>query len=284
MNAAKPAPRVAAIHDISCFGKCSLTVALPILSAAGIECSVIPTAVLSTHTGGFEGYTYRDLTEDILPIFEHWRGLGLTFDAGYSGFLGSRGQLEIVSEIFGEMKKGGALIVVDPVMADDGRLYSTFGGDFPDGMRRLCAGADVIVPNVTEASLMTGMEYRSGPYARAYIEETLSRLGEITRGLAVLTGVFFDEASLGAACLDVKTGDIDYALAERVPGSYHGTGDVFASVLTAGLVLKMPPREAMRAAAEFTSAAARRTRDAGSDTRFGVNFEAGLAGGLFGGA
>ncbi|MDR2420815.1 MAG: pyridoxamine kinase [Oscillospiraceae bacterium] len=277
-------PRVAAIHDISCFGKCSLTVALPILSAAGIECSVIPTAVLSTHTGGFTGYTYRDLTEDIMPIFEHWRGLGLTFDAGYSGFLGSRGQLEIVSEIFREMKKDGALIVVDPVMADDGRLYSTFGADFPDGMRRLCAGADVIVPNITEAALMTGMEYRNGPYTKEYIEEMLSRLGEITPGLTVLTGVFFDEARLGAACLDVKTGEIGCALAERVPGSYHGTGDVFASVLTAGLTLKMTPLAAMRAAAEFTSAAAKRTKDAGSDTRFGVNFEAGLALGVFGSA
>jgi pyridoxine kinase len=211
-----------------------------------------------------------------MPIFEHWRSLGLTFDAGYSGFLGSPEQLDIVSRIFGEMKKDGALIVVDPVMADDGKLYSTFDESFPLGMRRLCAAADVIAPNLTEACLMTGVPYREGPYTEEYIEETLRRLGEITSGLAVLTGVYFDEARLGAACLDVKTGRIDYALAERVPGSYHGTGDVFASVLTAGLMREMAPREAMRAAAEFTSAAAKRTKDAGSDTRFGVNFEDGL--------
>ncbi|MDR1065414.1 MAG: bifunctional hydroxymethylpyrimidine kinase/phosphomethylpyrimidine kinase, partial [Oscillospiraceae bacterium] len=172
--------RVAAIHDISGFGKCSLTVALPILSAAGIECSVIPTAVLSTHTGGFTGYTYRDLTEDILPVFRHWQSIGLTFDAGYSGFLGSPEQLEIVAGIFGEMKNGGAMIVVDPVMADDGKLYSTFDAAFPDGMRRLCAGADVIVPNITEAALMTGAEYKAGPYTREYIEKLLARLGGIT--------------------------------------------------------------------------------------------------------
>ncbi|MDR0446047.1 MAG: pyridoxamine kinase [Oscillospiraceae bacterium] len=276
-NTTRVARRVAAIHDISGFGKCSLTVALPILSAAGIECSVIPTAVLSTHTGGFEGYTYRDLTTDLLPIFRHWQREGLRFDAGYSGFLGSRAQVELVSEIFGEMKRDGAMIIVDPVMADNGQLYSSFGEDFPDGMRTLCAEADVIVPNITEAALMTGTAYREGPYTAEYIEGMLLKLAEITRGLVVLTGVFFDEARLGAAYIDAGSGGLGFALAERVPGSYHGTGDVFASMLVAGLLRGKPPREAVQTAAEFTSAAAKRTLDAGTDPRFGVDFEGGLS-------
>lgn len=269
-------PRVAAIHDISGFGKCSLTVALPILSAAGIETSVIPTAILSTHTGGFEGYTYRDLTEDVLPIFRHWESLGLEFDAGYSGFLGSAEQLAIVSEIFAAMKARGALIVVDPVMADHGALYPTFDTEFPMGMRGLCERADVIVPNITEAALMLGEEYREGPYTTEYIERLMLKLAELPEKLAVLTGVTFDEDKLGAAVIDVKTKKIEYAMSRRVPGSYHGTGDVFASALVAGLVRGQTPQAALQRAADFTADAAERTLNAGTDIRFGVNFEEGL--------
>ncbi|MDR0904917.1 MAG: pyridoxamine kinase [Oscillospiraceae bacterium] len=269
---------IVAIHDISCFGKCSLTVALPILSAAGIETAVIPTAVLSTHTGGFSGYTYRDLTEDIMPIFRHWQSLGLKFDAAYSGFLGSPEQLGIVEEIFRELAAQGSLIVVDPVMADDGKLYSTFDENFPAGMRRLCERADIIVPNLTEAALILGEPYREGPYTREYIEEILTKLAAIPKKLAVLTGVYFegDEGRLGAACIDVKTRKTEYALAERVPGSYHGTGDVFASALAAGLLLGREPQAAMQRAADFTAAAAKRTLDNGTDRRYGVAFEEGL--------
>ena len=143
--------RVAAIHDISCLGRCSLTVALPIISAAGIECSVLPTAVLSTHTGGFTGFTYRDLTDDILPIADHWRELGIGFDALYTGFLGSFGQIAIVSELFERFKTDENIVLVDPVMADNGELYKIFPPDFPSGMRKLCEQATVIIPNITEA-------------------------------------------------------------------------------------------------------------------------------------
>ena len=269
---------IAAIHDISCFGKCSLTVALPILSAAGFGTAVIPTAVLSTHTGGFTGYTYRDLTDDIRPIFAHWQSLGLKFDAAYSGFLGSEAQLEIVAELYAAMSADGATIIVDPVMADHGALYPSFDATFPAGMRKLCQSADIIVPNLTEAALMLGAEYREGPYERDYIEDMLRSLAKIPRKLAVLTGVSFvgDEEHLGAASIDVQTGEISYAFAERVPGSYHGTGDVFASALTAELLRGKTPQEAMRLAAEFTAAAARRTYESGADIRFGVEFESEL--------
>jgi pyridoxine kinase len=236
--------------------------------------------VLSTHTGGLSGYTYRDLTEDIEPVFAHWQSLGLQLDAVYSGFLGSPEQLAIVGRIFGRAlaRTPGALIVVDPVMADNGRLYATFDPSFPAGMRALCQKADVIVPNMTEAALMLGEAYRDGPYPAAYVDGVLRRLAALPRRYAVLTGVRFDgdEDRLGAAYIDVKTGETGYAMGERIPGSYHGTGDVFASVLTAALVAGRGIGAAMRAAVDFTVGSIARTRSAGTDTRYGVNFEAGL--------
>ena len=146
--------RVAAIHDLSGFGKCSLTVALPILSAAGIEAAALPTAILSTHTGGISGYTYRDLTNDMRPIMKHWKSLDLKFDAIYTGFLGSFEQQEIVKEFFDMFRRDDNLILVDPVMGDNGELYTIFTREFAAGMRSLCEKADIIVPNLTEAALL----------------------------------------------------------------------------------------------------------------------------------
>lgn len=268
--------RVAAIHDISCFGKCSLTVALPVISAAGIETSVIPTAVLSTHTGGFTGFTYRDLTDDILPVVRHWQTLDLQFDAVYTGFLGSFEQIGIVTEVFDALKTKDNLILVDPVMADNGKLYSIFPPDFPEGMRKLCAHADIIVPNMTEAALLVGDEYREGPYGEDYIEGLLKRLADIGPQRVVLTGVYFDGAELGAAIYD--QGDVSYLMSQRIEGYYHGTGDVFASALLAGVLYGLKLADAADAAITLTVESIGRTREAGTDVRFGVNFEAGLAG------
>jgi len=269
--------RVAAIHDISCFGKCSLTVALPVISAMGVEVSAIPTAVLSTHTGGFTGYTFRDLTEDILPIVRHWQALNLRFDAIYTGYLGSFEQIEIVREAFGALKSEDTLLAVDPVMADNGALYAHFPKDFPEGMRKLCAGADVILPNLTEAALLLGEPYAEGPYEREYIEGLLRRLSDLGPGRVVLTGVWLDPEHLGAACYDRSTDRVDISLAPRIEGYYHGTGDVFGSVVVGALMNGCPLAEAAELAVNFTAASIRRTHDAGSDIRFGVNFEAGLA-------
>ncbi|MDR0862748.1 MAG: pyridoxamine kinase [Oscillospiraceae bacterium] len=266
---------VAAVHDISCFGKCSLTVALPIISAAGITCAVVPTAVLSTHTGGFAGYTYRDLTDDIDPIFAHWRELDLRFDAVYSGFLGSPEQLSIVARLFAEARERGAVVIVDPVMADNGELYATFDRDFPRGMRALCEGADIIVPNTTEAALMLNEPCVTGAQSAEYVEGLLRRLAALPSRYAVLTGVERGEL-LGAAYIDVATGEIGYAMGERIPGSYHGTGDVFASTLTAALTLGREIGDSLQIAVDFTVEAIKKTRDAGTPARNGVNFEAGL--------
>ena len=268
--------RVLAVHDISCVGKCSLTVALPIISSAGIECTVMPTAVLSTHTGGFTGYTYRDLTDDLMPILDHWKSLDIRFDSIYTGFLGSFEQIDIVSKLFGELKGKDTIIVVDPVMADNGKLYAIFNKDFPAGMRRLCEKADVIIPNITEAALLLGEEYIEGPYSKEYIEGLLKRLGGIGAKKIILTGVFFDKGHLGAAAYDAEAGTISYSFQDLIPGYYHGTGDVFGSVVVSALMNGADLAEANETAVEFTAESIKRTKDAGTDIRFGVNFEEGL--------
>lgn len=266
-------PRVAAIHDISGFGKCSLTVALPILSAAGIETSVMPTAVLSTHTGGFTGYTYRDLTPDLSSFTSHWKSLGITFDAIYTGFLGSFEQLNLISHFFDEFSTADNLVLVDPVMADHGSLYSLFDLEFVKGMRTLCEKADIIVPNITEACLLTQTEYREGPYSIEFIEELLNKLSKIGPQKIVLTGVFFDDNKLGAATFDKESNNLDFVLGEKIPGFYHGTGDVFASALLSGLLNNFPLKDAAQIAVDFTTESIRKTYEAKTDIRFGVNFE-----------
>lgn len=258
-------------------GKCSLTVALPIISAAGIEVSVIPTAVLSTPTGGFENFTYRDLTDDILPVAEHLRSTGAEFDAFYSGFLGSFRQIDIVSRIFDRLKNENTLIIVDPVIGDNGSLYSVFDDKFPAEMKKLCGKADIIVPNVTEAVFMLGDEYIEGPYTEKYINDLLIRLSDIGPSKIVITGVHIGDNKLGVASYDRDTGKTDYILGEKIEGFYHGTGDIFASVFTAGVMKGLSVSEAAHIAADFTSESILRTKQVGTDRLFGINFEAGLS-------
>ena len=269
--------RVAAIHDISGVGKCSLTVALPIISAAGVECSAMPTAVLSTHTGGFEGFTFRDLTDDMMGIAEHWKKENIKFDAFYSGYLGSLGQIDIVMDIFGMFRTPETLIVVDPVMADNGKLYSLFTFDHVKGMAKLCGHADVVVPNRTEAAFMLGREYKDGPMSREDVDELLRALTGLGAKQAVLTGVYFGEDDLGAACYDSQTGKIDYIEDKRIEGMYHGTGDVFGSFLTGALMRGRSLAEATRIAVDHTCAAIRLTAADGTGPRMGVRFESVLA-------
>ena len=268
--------RLLAIHDISCVGKCSLTVALPILSAAGMECSVLPTAVLSTHTGGFTGYTFRDLTQDIDPICKHWKSLNLRFDGMYTGYLGSFEQLELVSGIFDSLAGEDTLLVVDPVMGDNGALYPLFDAEFAKGMAGLCAKADLIVPNLTEAAYMLGEEYRDGPYTDDYLAGVARRLSALGPRQVVLTGICLDDAHLGAAVYDRGTDRLEYAMEDRIEGYYHGTGDVFASALVGAIHRGLSLRDAAQAAVDFTVASIRRTKEEGTDIRYGVNFESNL--------
>ena len=263
-----------AVHDISCVGRCSLTVALPILSAAGVQCGCLPTAVLSTHTGGFTGYTYRDLTADVRPIERHWQSLGLRFDAIYSGYLGSAEQIALVEELFENVAGESCLRLVDPVMADNGRLYPGFAPDFPQQMKSLCARADIIIPNLTEACLMLNLPYREGPMEESYVREVLQGLGEMGRAVPVLTGVWFDEQNLGTATL--QNGEISYSFAKRQAGLYHGTGDVWGSAFLAARLNGKTIPQACLTACEYTAECVRITSADQSDARFGVRFEAAL--------
>ena len=265
--------RVAAIHDISGFGRCSLTVALPIISSAGTETVAMPTAVLSTHTGGFTGFTYRDLTDDMRPITDHWKSLELKFDSIYTGFLGSFEQQDIVIEFFEKFKTEDNLVVVDPVMADNGELYSIFTPEFAVGMRRVCNKADIIIPNMTEAALLIGERYNPGPYTEEYIEEVLKKLAALGPDRVVLTGVFFDDEHLGAASYVHSVDEISYSFSKRVPGYFHGTGDVFGSALIAALMNDFDLHQASEIAVRFTTKCIQRTADAKTDIRYGVNFE-----------
>ena len=267
--------RAVTIQDISCFGKCSLTVALPIISAAGIEVAAIPTAVLSTHTGGFTGYTYRDLTDDITPIAAHWKSLDLKFDAIYTGYLGSFEQLRLMGEFF-DTFKGNGIVMIDPVMADNGILYSGFSPDFPAGMTKLCAKADLIVPNLTEAAFMLGEKFIGDTYDSTYIEALMRKLSELGPKQIVLTGVSFAPNKLGAACYDANSDKIDYYFTERVPGYFHGTGDVFASALLSAVLRGKELPVAVKVATDFTLESIKRTAAARTEPRNGVNFEQSL--------
>ncbi len=265
--------RILAVHDVSCVGRCSLTVALPIISAAGIECSGLPTAVLSTHTGGFQGFTYHDLTEDMVPIDEHWCSLDLKFDAFYTGFLGSFEQIDMVCRMIDDLSHEGTTVYVDPVMADKGKLYSVFGPDFPKGMRRLCEKADVIVPNLTELCMMLDMEWCDGPYTREYIDSMLERGREFGVDRMVLTGVSFEQGVVGAVYIDYTTGETGEVMRSEVPGYYHGTGDVFGSALVGACERGLPLSKAVEAAVDLTVDSIEDTYSSGDDVRYGVNFE-----------
>lgn len=268
--------RILAVHDISCVGRCSLTVALPIVSSVGIECSGLPTAVLSTHTGGFTGYTYRDLTEDMVPIDEHWRTLDIKFDAFYTGFLGSFEQIDIVSRLFDDLSHEGTTIYVDPVMADGGKLYPVFGPDFPKGMRKLCEKADVIMPNLTELCLMLGEEWIPGPYTHEYVDSMIEKARGFGVSKVVLTGISFEEGQVGAVYRDFETGETGSVMRAEIPGYYHGTGDVFGSALVGACECGLPLSKAVEAAVNLTVSSIIRTYESGEDVRYGVNFEMGL--------
>lgn len=268
-----PLQRVAAIHDISGFGKCSMTVVLPILSAAGIEVVCMPTAVLSTHTGGFEGFTYRDLTEDLPAITEHWKSLDLHFSSIYSGFLGSPEQVDIVSNFIDTFNSDNTLVYVDPVMADEGELYSVFDDHMVDKMRELCEKADLLLPNITEACFLLKQPYQHGPYTRDYIEKLVRGLSDMGPKKVVLTGVYFDNEKLGAACYDRAEDKVEYAFSEKVPGQFHGTGDIFGSFCLAALLNGKSLLDSTQFAVGLTTDCILRTVARETNRREGVDFE-----------
>ena len=264
--------RLVTIQDISCLGKCSLTVALPIISALGIECVAVPTAVLSTHTGGFTGFTFHDLTDELSAIKDHWKTLGITFDAFYTGYMGSVRQTEIAAEFMEQFSNDDSIIIVDPAMADNGTLYAGLPADLPQGMKNLCARADVIIPNITEAALMLGIEYRK-EHDKAYIDSLVENLAGLGTKKIILTGVKYNPSELGAVCFDSATGERSYYGRNWIEGDFHGTGDVFASVCAGSLLNGLSMEDTVRRAVDFTVACIEKTLDCPQDRRYGVNFE-----------
>lgn len=269
--------RVAAVHDISGIGKCSLTAAIPVISAAGIEVDVMPTAVLSTHTGNMSGFTYRDLTDDLVPFMKHWKSLGIEFDGIYSGFLGSVRQVDIVCDFIDDFRNDKTVVIVDPAMADGGKMYTTFDRSFANEMKLLCRKADIIVPNITEAAFLLDEEYVEPPYSKEYIDGIMKRLLNLGVSMVVLTGVCFKEDEIGCAVCCRNDNDIYYCFSEKYPGIYYGTGDLFASALTASFLKGIDICKSAEIALGFTCESIRRTYFAGTDTRLGVNFEQGIS-------
>ncbi|WP_455582364.1 pyridoxamine kinase [Dysosmobacter sp.] len=266
-------PRVAAIHDLSGFGRCSLTVAIPVLSAMGIQCCPLPTAFLSTHTGGFEGFTFLDMTDEMPRAAAHWKSLDLRFQAVYSGFLGSERQIGIVENFIREFRGADTLVVVDPVMGDHGAVYQTYTPAMCAGMAQLARQADVITPNLTEAALLLGIPYEELPAGQDGCRAIVERLSLDGRRSVVLTGASTAPDLTGAMCFDARSGRVQAVQTHRVDREFHGTGDVFASVLTGALVHGRSLADAAGEAAEFIRACAERTAAQDLPMREGVDFE-----------
>ncbi len=264
--------RAVCINDISCLGKCSLTVALPIISSLGVETVVLPTAVLSTHTA-FEGFTFHDLTDEIEPIKNHWANRGEGFDCIYSGYLGSLRQISLVSDFIDTFKKEDTVVIIDPVLGDNGSLYKNFTPDFAKEMAKLCEKADVITPNLTEAAFLLSEEYVASGYSEEYIKGLLIRLSKLGAKKVVLTGISFDEKSLGVACFDSETEKYTYIKSDKINSMFHGTGDVWASTFTGAYVRGYSFEEAAEIATDFTADSIRATLDSKDEHWYGVKFE-----------
>ncbi len=264
--------RIVTIQDISCVGRCALTEALPVISAMGVECSVIPTAVLSTHTA-FPKFTFCDLTEQIPAITEAWKEMSLDFDAVYTGYLGSDRQIALVKDFVRDFgKKEGFITWIDPVMADRGKMYAGFSEDFASKMALLCAGADVIVPNMTEAAFMLGIPYTE-MYDEAYVKDVLVRLTKMGAKCAALTGVELEEGKIGVYAYDSVTEKFFSYFNEKLPVAFHGTGDLFSSCAFAAHVRGASVEESLKLAVDFTLECIKKTMQDENRRFYGVNFE-----------
>jgi len=266
--------RILSIQDISCVGQCSLTVALPIISAAGIETSILPSAVLSTHTAApFGKFTFRDLTQDLPNINKHWADIGIKFDAIYTGYIGSKEQVEYILDIIDTTLKNGAPLIVDPAMGDNGELYIGFDQDFAFTMAKLCAKADVILPNLTEAAYLLGEECHLSGYDKAYVESTARKLHALGAKNVVITGVGFKDDELGICIYNGERDSFEYYFHERIGQSFHGTGDIFSSAFTGAVLNGKSYYEASIIAANFVKQSIALTMKEKDEHWYGVEFE-----------
>lgn len=266
--------RIMTVQDISCVGKCSLTVALPIISAAGVEAGVLPTAVLSTHTM-FSKYTFCDLTGEITPIADTFKELNIDFDAIYTGYLGSFEQISLVDKFFTDFKKADTVILIDPVMADNGVLYKGFTEEFAASMARLCGKADIIVPNLTEASFMLGVPYNPD-YDEQYIKDILKKLTGLGCKKVALTGIGFEEDKIGVYYYDGEKDSYFSYYNEKLPVSFHGTGDIYASSALGAMMRGISVEDSLAIAVDYTLECMKQTLADENHRFYGVNFETAL--------
>ena len=264
--------RILTVQDISCLGKCSITIALPVISALGVECVILPTAVLSNHTL-FKAFTVKDLSDQIVPITRQWQSEGVEFDAIYTGYLGTEEQIDMMKDLFKTFGSGDdKLIFVDPVMADNGKLYPAFDMDYARKNTELCSCADIIVPNITEACIMTGMEYRE-EYDEAYVRELLSRVVNLGARISVLTGVSLSEGKTGVMGYDRDKDEYSVYQNDKVDATFHGTGDLFSSTMIGEIMHGKDWKDAMRIAADYTAHTIAVTMNDPKKPWYGVNFE-----------
>lgn len=267
--------KIVSLQDVSCYGQCSLTVALPVLSALGHETAILPSAILSTHTSGFKGFTCLDLTAELAKILDHWARAGIRFDAVYTGYIGDARQFDIVRRLKHEFLASGGKLIVDPAMADDGKLYPALRPETVAGMRGIVAEADTILPNLTEAALLLGRPYNPSP-DRVEVESLLRGLAALGPELSVLTSVPEAHGRVGAVAYG-RTADVfTDVFAERIPGHFHGTGDIFSSVFIGDWIRGKGVRASLRDAVDFVVAAIQNTRDDPSHA-YGVKYEPLLA-------
>ena len=264
--------KILTIQDISCVGQCSLTVALPILSACGIETCILPSAVLSNHTAGFSGFTFRDLTDDIPNIRARWETEGIQFQAVYTGYFGSTKHIACVQEIFDTMLTEKGARIVDPAMADNGKLYPPFDMAYAEAMKGLCFGADIILPNITEACLLTNTPYRE-VYDRAFIDELLAKMAAAGAKTVILTGVGYAEGQTGVVVYE--KGSYTYYEHQKIAKNCHGTGDVYASAFVGAYLNGKTAYEAAKIAADYTVKCIENTQDDPAHW-YGVKFETAL--------
>ena len=280
----KQAPHVAAVHDLSGMGRCSLGIVLPVLSAMGCWCSPLPTAYLSASTifPPSDKFVFRDLTGEMEGSAAHWKELGVGFDAIYSGFVGSAEQIGVLGDFLREFRGEKTLVLVDPVMGDWGKRYRTYTALMCEKMCELAALADVITPNLTEAAILLGEDYSAVPTTQAGLRDWLERLSLDGRRSVILTGIHPAVDAVGAACLDRETGEVSYAAAHEEPAQVPGTGDLFASVALGALLAGKSLEKAAALAVAFVQRCAQRTLELGTPIQEGVQFE-GLLGELAGG-
>lgn len=264
--------RIMSIQDISCIGKCSLTVALPIISATGIETAIVPTAILSTHTM-FSNFTFRDLTDDLDSIKEHWKNEGFKFEAIYSGYLGSDRQIAIVSDYIDTFKQPGTKVIVDPAMADNGKLYAGFDSYFAAKMKNLCQKADIILPNISEAAILTDSEYPGEDASEEIVKDLLIKLSKLGAKLSVITGITFNDGTFGFYGYNSETDEYLRFGTKKISIRSHGTGDIFASTLTGALANGIKEYDALVIASKYTSKCIENSFNDPYHVNYGVNFE-----------